>query len=346
MRCPGSYTVQQAYPQEGGKAATEGTVAHWVAAKSLNEPHWDTAELLGTSRDNIYITQEMLDYVELYVRECQTQGFVEAPIKEEFHGNNLSGTPDFWSLTDGVLSVKDLKYGFGWVEVYENWQLLTYASLIYFKLPNPSLCKTIKLVIVQPRANHPDGCIRSWSFDADLIRNYRNQILNAMGEASLKEPPLRTGEHCRYCNGLTKCHAARGAAGFAIDYATTAGHNILTPEALSLELEIVSKASKLLTQRLSALEEEGLAMAKKGAIIPGWEARNTVGPLAWDVEAIAVGDAMNIDLRQPAKPITPTQAINRKLLTKEVIKSLASRSAGGMKLKRVDNARAKRILTQ
>jgi len=114
---------------------------------------------------------------------------------------------------------------------------------------------------------------------------------------------------------------------------------------MAVEMDTVERAVRMLTQRQAALEESGLALCKAGKVIPGWETRNVAGPLAWNVDPIAVGDAMGMDLRAPVKAITPTQAVSRKLLPAGTIKSLASRLAGGAKLKRINHTRAKMILS-
>lgn len=348
MCCPGSKTIQAAYPDKSGYAAKEGTVAHGIASAVLAGKR-DLASYLGQSISNMYIDQEMLHYIQLYINECQNAGSVEQGLSMECEGHTLTGTPDYWmfemSATAKTLAVKDLKYGYGWVEAYENWQLLTYAVLVMAATRElDGNCDTIELTIIQPRASHPEGPVRSWSFNADLLRGYRNFIIGAMRDAALPKPPIRTGPHCRYCRGLLHCHGAAAAASFAIDYAHEASHGAMAPDTLVLEIEIVDRARKMLDQRMTALEELGLAMCKSGKIIPGWEARSTISPLAWNNDPIAIGDAMGLNLRAPEKPITPTQAVSRKLLTADTIKSLAARGTGGMKLKRVDSARAKRIL--
>ena len=348
VKCPGSKKIQEAYPVLSGYAATEGTIAAKIAAEVLQTDK-PLSSFLNQSIDNVYIDQKMLHHLQLYVDNCHPSGSVEQKLQLNYDAFTLTGTPDYWDFDSetGILLVKDLKYGYGWVEVYENWQLLTYASLILYSQITSGLlepCKTIELTIIQPRASHPDGPVRSWTFDADLINFYYTSIVEAMHKAILPEPPVQTGPHCRYCNGLLNCHAARAAAALAIDYAGTAGHSELTPEALALEIEIVNRAGKMLTQRQIALEETGLAMCKAGKIVPGWEARNTLAPMAWSINPIAVGDAMGINLRAPEKAITPTQAVNRKLLTADSISSFAGRPAGSMKLKRINHTKAKRIL--
>jgi len=330
-----------AYPNTDGYAAAEGTIAHRITAEVLQKGT-KLSDYLGQSIDNIYVDQEMLHYLQLYIDDCQKPGDIEKNLQLNQGGHTLTGTPDYSCFDEdtSTLKVKDLKYGYGWVEVFENWQLLTYAALLYHPF-----YVSIELTIIQPRGNHPEGPVRRWEFNADLIRNYSNRIFGAMDDAAIDLPLVKTGAHCRYCRGLINCHAARAAAGYAVDYAGAAGHDDLTPDMIALEMDITERAIKMLTQRQTALEESGLAMCKAGKILPGWEARSIMGSLAWDVDPIVIGDAMGTDLRAPAKAITPTQAVSRKLLPASTVKSLASRTTGSVKLKRVDHTRAKRILS-
>jgi len=352
IKCPGSKLIQAAYPRIGEDAGAEGTVAHGIAQNIMVQGD-NPATYLGESINNIYVDQEMLYHIQTYTAQLDDDNFsIEQnmpPIEVDNH--LLTGTPDYWAFVPeaGLLKIKDFKYGFGWVEVEDNWQLITYAYLVYEflrnKMPNfEELCKTIELTVIQPRANHPDGPVRSWSFDATYMRNYGNQLRGAVRQAALAAPPIKTGTHCRYCTGLLRCHGAAAAAGVAYDYSMEAGHTEATEEQLAFEMELVDKATKMLEQRKTALTELILDRCKNGKIVPGWESSPVWGNIAWDVDPILIGDSMEVDLRQDIKPITPTQAIARKLITEEMVEGLASRKPGGMKLKRVNTARIKRIL--
>jgi hypothetical protein len=349
--CPGSKGIQAQYPYIGEDQSAEGTVAHGIAAEVLKGER-TLESYLNQSINNVYIDAEFLSYVEPYVDECAGLPDGNPSIEDNYTLNasddTLSGTPDYCEhdVRSQTLYISDLKFGYSWVEVYENWQLLAYAVLAmeHCRVREPGFeqyCKHISLTIIQPRANHPDGPVRNWTFDADLLRGYRNKITGAMERASLAKPPICTGTHCRYCKGLLHCHGAQAATGYALEYAGTASHSEITPEQVALELEVVGRASKMLSQRLAALEEYGLSIGG----VPGWEAHQSTGNLAWTpTDPIAIGDAMGVDLRGPVKPVTPTQAIARKILTKDTVAALASRPMGGMKLKRTDPKKVERIL--
>lgn len=341
------------YPDKSGEEADEGTVAHAIAGEVLGTGQ-KLSSFLGHTRDNVYVDMDMIRHLSLYIDVCGSQqiGGIEQTMNAEYDGHTLTGTPDNWQFIfdDSVLRILDLKYGHGVVEVYENWQLLTYAFLVWEHLLRVypgrfDMFKTIELVVVQPRANHPAGPVRRWSFDADLIRNYRNRVIDAMRRAAHENPDIATGAHCRYCPGLLACQGAAIAASYAIEYAGTLVHGKMSPGTLSYEMDLVGRAFKMLRDRQTALVEMGLALNKAGVVVPGWESRRDPGALAWNgKQAVAIGDLMDVDLRQPEKPVTPTQAINRKLLTEKQVQALASRSMGSPSFKRVDHARAKRIL--
>ena len=343
--CPGSKSIQKEYPDTQRREATEGQVAHAVSAGSLRSGS-SPIEYLGQSLRNVYIDQEMLHHVSLYVEHCRSlgPGVIEGPLELQHGDNTLAGTPDYNYMDEAarIFYIRDLKYGHGWVEVFENQQLLSYIMMA----SNVGLGWRLNLGIVQPRANHPDGPVRVWEFDALELRTYANFIKGAMERAAMADPPTKTGGHCRYCRGLLRCHSAASAAGFAIDVAGASGHGHLDPRQFAQEMEYIDRAHNMLGQRKTAMEAEGISMVKAGTILPGWEARQTMGAMAWTgADPIAAGDIMGVDLRMPAKAITPNQAITRKIMTEKMVKALTRRELGGFKLKRTDNKWAKRILS-
>lgn len=344
VRCPGSKSLQAAYPDTRDWTATEGVVAATVAEDCLKTGK-SPVDFINTSRQNIYIDQDMAHHLTPYVEHCRAlkEDINQAGIEVKYtmpHGNNtLVAIPDYWTRRDGTLYVRDLKYGHGWVEVFENYQLLSGALMLI-----GGETKRVNLGIVQPRANHPDGLIRVWEFDVEEIRPYGNFITGAMERAALAVPPVETGNHCRYCRAFLHCDANRRAKGNALDYAGMASHSRLLPEHFGAEMDLIDRAVTMLTQRKTAMETEGLAMIKAGSVLQGWEARQSMGPMVWGCDAVVMGPLLKVDLRKPPEAITPAQAIARKLLTEKQVKPLAPRAPGAPKLKRTDIAAARRII--
>lgn len=337
MICPGSYEISKKYPSKSGPAAQEGTKAHNVALSCLNN---------NSPVSEFTDDEDMRHFLPLYIDHIKNYNGGHLETRYEWQKDNwfLSGTPDFWHYNPDScrLTVRDLKYGYGWAEPEENWQLLCYVILIMEKYPELTI-NNIDIGIVQPRANHPDGPIRTWIFEADLIRNYRNQIIYAI-ESALKDSPItKSGSHCRYCPGLLHCHSAQAAANFALDYANLLSTTDLPIDKAVKNLEIISAAIKSLESHKVALDEYCIAKAKAGEITPGYECSPSVSALKWDCDAISMGDMLGVDLRAPQQAITPTQAISRKILPSETVKQLASRKTGDFKLKKINLKRIKEI---
>lgn len=348
VACPGSYRIEKQQPDKSGAAAKLGTFAAAVAARCLlgGGP---LSNQLGYIDGEHIVDADMIHHLALYVdhvREELGHPVIEAPMSMEICGHTLSGTPDAWGSTADRLTVTDLKYGHGWVEAEDNWQLLSYALLVNH-MSGWYGWKSVRLEIVQPRANHPDGPIRAHEFHGDLLRNEINILKGAMDAACMDGAPTRTGPHCRYCRGLLGCNTAEQAASYTLDIAGTNGSQpVGVPEALA-HMELIALAAKRLEHRRVALEEFIMTKASQGEPVPGYEYRQTVGPLAWNMDPQAVIDAATVfgaDVAQPANPVTPTQVINRKLLPPETVKALASRKSGGMKLTKINLKRIRRLL--
>lgn len=351
--CYGSKLIESKYPVVQRFEATEGTVAAKIAEDCLitGKPLTD---YIGQSVDNIYIDQTMVHYLASYVNHCRRigekyPGAVEGKFELEHHGHTLVGKLDYWNYHPDThtLYVDDLKYGFGLVESKMNWQLLGGAFLIMSHYDwIAAECKTVVLTIIQPRGNHPAGIDRPWQFDADLMRNYANQIKGAMLGAAMENPETKTGPHCKHCRGLLRCHSAETARGLAMDFAGDSYHSEPTAEQLAYDIDVTERAVGMLEQRLTAQKTLGLEMIRKGSLLPGWESRGSMGNLMWSGDAILAGDMLDVDLRKPEVPYTPTQAINMSLLDEKTVKSMSARKPGGLKLKRTSIEYARRILNE
>jgi len=157
------------------EAAEEGTACHWLAGDLLLISYVEgkktpvKEDIVGTlSPNDILITEEMwqasLDYVtDIISNVCSISDIkVEEKVNLDHIYPGMSGTPDayYFDIRTNTLTVWDLKYGFGIVDVFENKQLMIYASGIIKKLNLKNI--NVVLKIVQPRAFHSEGTIRSW----------------------------------------------------------------------------------------------------------------------------------------------------------------------------------------
>jgi hypothetical protein len=168
-------------PESDSEYAGEGTRAHALAER------WLLMHLAQHGASPTFTTPEeieMAKHIKVYIDECRglvVKGagvFVEKKVSVNAE---VYGTADFiaWHPSTAVLYVRDLKYGAGVsVSVEKNVQLRIYAlaALMTMKLP----AKAVNVGIVQPRYDHPDGFVRSVSFDTTELLDLHADVADAV----------------------------------------------------------------------------------------------------------------------------------------------------------------------
>ena len=322
VKCPGSVVVAPQGPESGSDSGREGDAAHWVAAGLLAGQLWQDAAPNG-----VIITDKIVGHVALYVGDVQgtlgsMEGFSTPGVGCEDSINiarihpQCFGSVDFWVFNPdtNTLYLWDFKYGWGLIEVFENWQLICYALGLVDYLTGGNLFDTditVVMRIVQPRPYHRDGPIREWSVPAVELRGYGNRLYNAAAEALGSNPRIVSGSHCRYCAGRSICPAARQATLFAIDLTEKATVDSLPVEALGFEFQMLQRAKEMIDHRITGLEALIKTKILAGTNVPGWCIEPGTGKRVWKESVknvIALGQVMGIDLEKPKAAITPSQA--------------------------------------
>lgn len=267
------------------------------------------------------------------------------------------GTPDarawltpFMSATlpRPKLHVWDYKFGHGVVEVFECYQLTDYVSGALSSLNLPTdLVVDVELTIVQPRAHHREGPVRSWITDSQKLLHYFETSALAVHAALDTEvvPELRVGPECTHCLARGECPAFERAALTACDVAYQAQSLVLSPAARGLELRYLTRALKLMEGRVTGLEEEVRAGIRRGEPTPGWSIESGQGREVWNrapAQIAEMGQWMQIDLRKPVEVITPKQARDAGL-PKSITDTYAKSTSGAAKLVENDGSRARQI---
>ena len=122
---------------------------------------------------------------------------------------DLTGTVDVTIVADDCITVADLKYGRGLVEVEENPQLMTYLSGL---VDLHGRRKFYRLAILQPRAYHKDGPVRIYELDNEELDGFRSRLLIAV-KANFGNGQPVAGDHCRkFCPALASCREVIFAA--------------------------------------------------------------------------------------------------------------------------------------
>jgi hypothetical protein len=398
--CPGSLTLNAGLADKESEAAAWGTAAHEVAERCLrtgNDATHYLGTIVSTKSHKIEVDDEVAECAQVYVDYVLTSAYGTASTDElqnvryiRFpHGDNpgkdyntkvhllveqkfdlaainppfeAGGTGDAVILkpSEGLLEIVDLKGGRGVVvEATGNKQLRTYA--LGAILANPGPWRTVKATIVQPRAPHPDGRIRSEEFHvADLI-DWTTDLLDAMkkaaeaqryfgGGANWPSLYLKAGTHCTFCKAAATCPAL---AGRALEEARTffkpEGGLATPPEPTSLTMAQIVRVldhADMLQNWLNAVRAYAQDQAEAGHDVTDGTSTYVLTPKRamrrWKDEdpvldlGLATGREA-ADFYQEPKLMTP--AMVEKLLGKkgyEAIADLVDKSSSGFNLTRAD----------
>lgn len=205
-------------PKRSSFFANEGTVAHDVGEKCLKHRMNPTAMIgIRFEEYDITVDEEMAEAVDLYVKFCRDLIAVTAESDDDrwgaevkfelpFLGMEEVGITDFVAVGDDFLDVVDYKHGAGIaVDAYKNLQLLAYG-LGAARKHSSHEWQELRMTIVQPRAYHVDGPIRTWRISRAEIP----KMLSGMGKliaATEGEIVLTVGDHCRFCLAKLVCPA-------------------------------------------------------------------------------------------------------------------------------------------
>lgn len=246
MACAGRLALTMNLPETTSEAADWGTCAHQIAERCLRDGG-DADRFIGTTEKakvhSFEVDEEMADTAQMYVdyvrRVCQRPCATPAEdasgqmwIEQRFSLADLNPPFDAGGTGDAViylpaekrLEIVDLKGGRGVVvEASENPQLRTYA--LGAMLANKGLdVESVTVTIVQPRAFHKEGRIRSetfhvvdlieWTVDLLAAMNRSKQAIDeraTMPEAAWAAKWLCAGDHCAdaFCKARATCPALR-----------------------------------------------------------------------------------------------------------------------------------------
>lgn len=202
LNCTASPVLSEGIERRSSKYAEEGTRAHETAE----------AMLRGEDADDETVREALAPYLD-HVRDLMAR----TPIHKIEHRVNLAelwdgdppdelfGTADFAGVTpDRTLHVSDLKFGRGIpVDVRDNSQLLYYALGVYLDLRGKVEIERVRMTIVQPRAAHADGPVRTWEIPVlDLVlwaEDVLKPAIDLICEGDLGKLVVREGKWCRWC---------------------------------------------------------------------------------------------------------------------------------------------------
>ena len=286
INCPASVELSNKMPpRPSSKDADKGTLLHNVMALHL-EGHGELKDFLGMKYEDITLTQDMIDdklqpAIDALM-QIDPESVMEYAVEQRVEfGSQLPGvfgsTDLIGRVGDRVISL-DWKFGDGvMVEAEENPQGLFYTAAARY---NPDLAwvfdgaKDIEIVIVQP------PYVRRWVTTFDRLRLFERELVLAVKQAQGPNPPLRAGDHCRWCAAKPICPAMNGAQERVMALALKE----LEVKQLGAALDQVD----LVEQRIADLRALAQQVLESGGTVPGYKLVAKRGTRKWINEAHAM----------------------------------------------------------
>lgn len=282
------------------------------------------------------VTEEMVDAVEMYVD--QVLSLLKGPVCGHDNCTHMSPTAleveqrldithihkDIFGTGDALvydaeahhLHIIDFKYGRGVVvDADENPQLILYATGAARRYHNRQIAK-LTAHIIQPRASHPKGPIRSYEFDLIELFEQEDMLAEAAKRTEDPDAPFAAGHWCHdsFCKLQATCAHNRkhrlemaGAEFGAVDEPAT----FPDPNSLTVEQRkrVMEEADGLLSF-VKAVQQNEHNLAMNGNILPGFKLVPKRATRKWvdQAEAEEAMLAHAIEPFQPAKLKSPAMA--------------------------------------
>lgn len=339
MTCPASVRVEASYPDSGSQAAAEGTDAHDLARVCLLNGEADASSYEGlpvlevlskpgaSGRETV--PAEWVESVNVYLAHvwdrstAEVERYVEERLSLDTIRSGMFGTADCVLLNPdkGTLEVVDFKHGAGHVvEVEGNPQLQYYALAALLRFHNHPI-ETVTVSIVQPRAPHSDGPVRSVTFHAGELLEFFGTLSAAVAATEDPAAPFVPGPHCKFCKHAPDCKALAAAA--TAEFSTVPAEGG-APNLSDAELARRFLALELVETYAKAIREETELRAQKGKVPPGLKWVAGRGSRLWAKPGLEVAAEIEaaacIDVTER---ICPSPAQVEKLLGKRAFGSIA-----------------------
>ncbi len=302
VNCPGWLKLAEGRPEKGATVFTNhGTAAHELCEICLGSGR-EPAEFEGQvidlrlegdariSEENeadgfnaFEVDAEMIDAVQMYLDEIAARDLEDCIvwIEEKLDMTHLdpdcSGTSDalIYNPKTRRLTVGDFKYGQGLaVDAEHNHQLRTYAAGAIRRLHNYAIDE-VELLIVQPRAYHRDGPVRSQVLSIVDVRMFEEDIRDAIMAARAENPPLIAGHHCEhFCPNIDTCPAFRQhlTENSGINFGMVEEEPIELPAIEAMDSKRLGMAlvnAPRIEKWIKAIKELGKAEAERGNVPEG-----------------------------------------------------------------------------
>lgn len=352
-------------PRETSVYAEEGTAAHALgelALKSGRECSEWVGVSISTENGPWRVTEDMAEHTQTYVDYCRslsglhwTERTIDlAPLNPP---EAMRGTSDYTCYTPETkqLEVVDLKYGQGVVvEVDWNAQALYYGlGALLAVQAEGHVVETVKITVVQPRAAHAAGVIRSFTLDVLDLLGWTGDLLASAHRAIAPDAPAVPGSWCRFCPGAHVCTAlaTKALAEAQVDFEVIESVRPPAPESLTREqLSKALTAFPMIEGWMKACEAYALTLGLSGDNVPGFKVVEKRATRRWvdtAEEQLRARGVAPADLYAEPEMRSPAQLEKqlKKKVFKEVAADLCPAVSSGYTLAPVEDAREPKRLS-
>ena len=224
--------------------------------------------------------------------------------------HNVIGSPDVWFFdkAKNQIHIFDYKYGHNFIDAFENWQLICYASSVLSNT-NHAPDVSITLWIIQPRNYNYQGVVRKWEVDEEKLQPYFDVLREGAIVANSDNAPLVTGSHCYRCHAAHACDQLRRVGMSALDLADGNLEDVSIAK-IGFMLSLLEDGISRLKALELGLKEDVSYRIRSGEAVDGYTLAPSYTNKRWakpESEILAIGDLYGINLKSE-KLITPTQA--------------------------------------
>jgi len=336
MVCAGFLSFEDLPRFESGPAAEEGTAAsEYLERLLMRQP------IPAQARNGVYFNDEMKFHLEPLATGIlsKAQGDVACETVIDWQTRSgiwVKGRYDLSFVRDNTLYVDDLKYGWGIVEVKENWQLIGYA--IGEIIRRGQAFNEIVLRIHQPRPHHEDGSTREWRLSYANLLDYKERIERRFEEIAAGHRTLTTGAACKYCSAAAEaCPAFNRLFYRGVEISTEFTQDQIDETTLARQLEQASRAAEAIKIKLDSLTELANMRIKGGKVIPGYVTESRYGDRKWKpgitpqaIEMLTGKKIIEEVMLSPAK-------VEKLGIPRDFVNSLVDRQYLGQKLVKKDH---------
>ncbi len=322
MACPGSLNAESKFPDTSSPFAELGTAAHELGEYCLGNGITDVFTMLGRTFNDHVVDDNMASAVQIYVDYVNSILEEEAPallkLEQRFSLEALDppmpmfGTSDctIYGKRTGNLWVIDYKHGQGVaVDAVDNPQPKYYGVGAVLKIGDRAPVNAIHTAIVQPRAPHKLGPIRTHSYTKDEILDFGTDLIDAARAALKSDAPLIAGDHCKFCKAAGTCSALRNNA-LAVaqdEFGVVRSIEDLTPDEVANYMDKIP----LLEEWIKSIRRHAHTMLETGQTLPGFKLvekrptrrwKNEEELLAWAAtEGLEDDDIYDKKLKSPSQ---------------------------------------------